>query len=66
MPFPWHSSSPRLLAIARPEPYPLLVLPGDATQPGVELQVLLGRQLIKECVELGAVAQALLNLQELL
>lgn len=64
--FPRHSASPRVLAIARPEPYPLLVLPGDAAQAGVELQVLLGCQLIKERVELGAVAQALLDLQELL
>lgn len=66
MPSPWHSTSPWALAIARPEPYPLLVLPGDAAQAGVELQVLLGRQLVEERVELGAVAQALLDLQELL
>lgn len=66
MPFPRHSASLWVLAITCPQSYPLLVLPGDATQAGVELQVLLGRQLIEECIELGAVAQALLDLQELL
>lgn len=62
----WHSTSPQALPNALPKPYPLLVLPGDATQARVELQVLLGCQLIKERVKLGAVAQALLDLQELL
>lgn len=62
----WHSTSPCMLPTACPDPYPLLILPGDATQASVELQVLLGCQLIKECVKLGAVAQALLDLQELL
>lgn len=62
----WHSTSPWMLPTACPEPYPLLILPGDATQAGVQLQVLLGCQLIKERIELGAVAQALLDLQELL
>lgn len=66
MSFLRHSASLRALATARPEPYPLLVLPGDAAQAGVELQVLLGCQLIEERIELGAVAQALLNLQKLL
>lgn len=61
---PWHSTSPWCWHHA--EPYPLLVLPGYAAQAGVELQVLLGRQLVEERVELGAVAQALLDLQELL
>lgn len=57
---------PQPLAFAPLGSYPLLVLPGDATQAGVELQVLLGCQLIKEGIKLGAVAQALLDLQELL
>lgn len=66
MPSLWLSTSPWMLPTACPEPYPLLILPGDSTQAGVELQVLLGCQLIKERIELGAVAQALLDLQELL
>lgn len=51
---------------APPKPYPLLIFPRDATQAGVELQVLLGCQLVEERIELWAVAQALLHLQELL
>lgn len=50
----------------RPLPHPLLILPRDAAQPRVELQVLLGRQLVKEGVELRTVAQTLLDLQKLL
>lgn len=55
-----------LSLLLRPLPHPLLILPRDATQPRVELQVLLGRQLVKEGVELRTVAQTLLDLQKLL
>lgn len=51
--------------VAHPGSYPLLILPGNATQASVQLEVLLGCQLVKECIELGAIAQALLDLQEL-
>lgn len=66
MPFVQHSNNLWVPAIACPHPYPFLILPGDAPQARVELQVLLCRQLIEERVELGAVAQALLDLQEFL
>lgn len=48
------------------EAYPLLILPGNATQPGVQLQVLLSCELVEEGIKLGAVAQALLHLEQLL
>lgn len=49
-----------------PLPHPLLILPRDATQPCVQLKVLLCRQLVEKGVELRTVAQALLDLQKLL
>lgn len=49
-----------------PLPHPLFILPRDATQPCVQLQVFLGRQFLEKGVELRTVAQALLDLQKLL
>lgn len=48
------------------DPHPRLVLPGNAPEPCVQLQVLAGRELVEQGVELRAVAQALLHLEELL
>ena len=48
------------------DPHPGLILPGDAAEPRVQLQVLPGRELIEQGVELWAVAQALLHLEQLL
>ena len=47
-------------------PHPRLVLPGDASEPCVQLQMLPGRELVEQGVELRAVAQALLHLEQLL
>lgn len=47
-------------------PHLCLILPGDATQPSVQLQVLTSRELIKQGIELRAVAEALLYLEQVL
>lgn len=47
-------------------PYPGLVLPRDAAEPRVQLQVLPGRELVKQGIKLRAVPQALLDLEQLL
>lgn len=43
-----------------------LVLPGNAAEPGVELQMLPGSHVIEKGVKLRAVADALLHTQEVL
>lgn len=47
-------------------PHLRLILPGDATKPRIQLQVLTSRELIKQGVELRAVAEALLYLEQVL
>lgn len=43
-----------------------LILPRDATQPSVQLQVFTSCELIKQGIKLRAVAKALLNLEQVL
>lgn len=47
-------------------PHLCLILPGDATQPRVQLQVFTSRELIKQGIKLRAVAKALLYLEQVL
>lgn len=48
------------------ESHPVLVLPGNATEASVELQVFSGCEVVKKGIELWAVADTLLHMQQVL
>lgn len=58
--------TPGYLPATSCHPHLCLILPGDATQSSVQLQVFTSRELIKQGVELRAVAKALLYLEQVL